>query len=170
MHKIRISHAYLLILFTFFLQLPLTDFLNAGAARPNFMIIVTIFLALFTNEKFGLKTGLVSGLLLDIFTLRLFGLHTMLFAFSGYIIGKYNNKFYRESFVTHIIITFFTSAFILSSYLLFTVLQNRPLLSHLNLYAIFGSGVMLSSLYNSLLGVLVYAFLCKIFHLSESAV
>ena len=134
------------------------------------MIIITIFLALFTNEKFGFETGLASGLLLDIFTLRLFGLHTMLFAFSGYMIGKYNNKFYRESVVTHIIITFFTSVFILSSYFLFTVLQNRPLLSHLNLYAIFGSGIILSSLYNSLLGILAYAFLYRIFHLSESAV
>ena len=150
--------------------MPLTGFLSIDVVKPNFMIVVTVFFALFTNKKLALDAGIASGLLLDIFTLKFFGLHTMLFAFTGYIIGKYNNKFYRESIITHVIITFFASVFILTSYLLFTVLRNRFLLSYLNLHTIFGSAVILSSLYNALIGILAYAFLCRIFHLNESAI
>lgn len=167
MRKIKHNHAYLAILLVFFIQVLLSNFLAFGLLRPNLMIIITFFFAFFTDEKFGFKIGLLSGILLDIFSIRFLGLNTFLFSFSGYIIGRYNNKFYKDSVITHIILTFMISFFILSVYFLFVNLRN-PSMPRIGLNIIFSPPILILSLLNSFLGIWIYAFLLRIFRLSES--
>ena len=167
MHKIKRFPAYIAILSAFFIQILLGDIFSSGALRPNIMIIITIFFALFTNKKFGCETGAVSGMLLDIFSVRFFGLNTILFAFCGFIVGKYRTKFYRDSVITHFIITFIVSFFILSFYILFAKLAALSGLSALGFNIIFHPSIFISSLLNSFLGVCVYAFLYRFFKLNE---
>ena len=168
MHKIKRHNAYPLILLAFFLQILLSNFLGFSIFKPNLMIIITTFFALFTDRRFGFEVGLVSGILLDIFSIRFFGLNAILFAFGGYLIGKYNNKFYRESIITHIILTFIMSFFILSLYFLFVNLGSPSISPGLGLNIIFSASLIISSLLNSFFGIWVYAFLSRIFRLSES--
>ncbi len=167
MHRIKRRPAYILILLAFFIQILLGNFFGSSAMKPNIMIIITTFFALFTNEKFGCEAGAVSGMLLDIFSIRLFGLNTLLFALGGYIVGRYNTKFYRDSIITHLIITFAMSLFILSSLLLFLNLRNSFSLPRLGPNMIFTPSILASSLLNAFLGIWIYAFLCRIFRLSE---
>ncbi len=167
MYKIKRRSTYGLILLAFFIQVLLGNFLNSAAIKPNLMIIMTIFCALFTDEKFGCRIGAISGLLLDIFTIRFFGLNTVLFAFGGYVVGKYNGKFYRDSVFTHFIITFVVSFFILSLLFLFASFRSSWESPRLGLNIIFNSPIFFSSLLNSFLGVWIYAFLVGIFRLHE---
>jgi len=170
MYKINRLRDYGLILLAFLMQVFLADFLKAGSAKPNFMIIITAFFALFADERFGLEAGFICGAILDIFALRLFGLNTILFSFSGYIIGRFNNKIYRESIVTYAIVVFLMSFFILSSYRLFIGLENRFLLSSLTLGFVFSPVVFLAALYNSFLGTLAHTFLSRALKLGETSV
>lgn len=167
MHDIKRYHAYLLIIITFFIQVFLGNFLGSSLLKPNLMIVITVFFALFTDRKFGFETGAVSGFLLDIFSVRFFGLNTILFALGGYLVGKYNNKFYRDSVITHAILTFAVSYFIFFSYFLFVNFcsSHAPLPTWLNF--VFSPSIFIPSFLNSFLAIWVYAFLARIFQLSE---
>jgi len=167
MHKIRRSAAYLSICLTFFIQIFLSGLLDFTLIKPNLMIIMTTFFALFTDKKFGFEIGLFSGLLLDFFSIRFFGLNAILFAIGGYIAGKYNNKFYKESIITHIILTFLMSYYILSSYFLFVNLRSISAPSSIRLNVFFNPTLLFVSLFNSFIGIWVYAFLLRVFRLSE---
>lgn len=170
MYKINRLRDYGLILLAFLLQVFLADFIKLGGARPNFMIIIAVFFALFTDERFGLETGFICGMILDIFTLRLFGLNAILFSLSGYLIGKFNNKIYRESIITHAVVVFLASFFILSLYRLFLGIENKLLLSRLSLNFAFSPVVFLAAIYNSFFGMVTYTFLCRILKLGETSV
>ena len=167
MHKIKRHQAYLVIIITFFIQVFLSNFLGTSPFKPNLLIIITAFFALFTDKRLGLEVGFLSGLLLDIFSIRFFGLNTILFSLGGYLIGKYNNKFYREGPLTHIILTFAISFFIFSSNFLFVNLRSLSTpQSPLNL--IFNTSVFIPSLLNSFLAIWIYAFFLRVFRMSEN--
>ena len=169
MRKIRRRLAYPVILLAFFAQILVSNFLGSSSAKPNFMIVATAFFAIFTDRRFGFEAGLVSGLLLDIFSVRFFGLNAVLFALGGYIIGRYNAKFYRDSVITHSILTFALSLFILSLYFLFVNLYSPSAPQRSGLSAVFSAPLFIPSLLNSFLGIWAYAFLSRVFQLGESA-
>lgn len=167
MRDIKRYQAYTLIIITFLIQILLGNFLGSSLFKPNLMIVITAFFALFTDRKFGFEIGAVSGFLLDVFSVRFFGLNTILFALGGYLVGKYNNKFYRESIITHVILTFAASYFIFFAYFLFVNFRSShaPLPPWLNF--IFSPSIFIPSLLNSLLAIWVYAFLARILRLGE---
>ena len=170
MYKINRLRDYGLILLAFFMQVFVADLLKLGAAKPNFMIIITVFFALFTDERFGFETGFICGIILDIFTLNLFGLNTILFSLSGYLIGRFNSKIYRESMVTYAITVFAASLFILSVYRLFIGIENKFLLSRLSFGFVLNPVVFLAALYTAFFGTLIHTFLCRILKLGETSV
>lgn len=170
MYKINRLRDYGMILLAFFAQVFLSDLLRLGSVKPNFMIVMTVFFALFTNERFGLEAGFVCGTILDIFAMRLFGLNIILFSSAGYLIGKFNGKIYRESIITHAIMIFAASFFILSLYRLFIGIQNKFTLPYLSFGFLFSPVVFLSAAYNSFLGIFVYTFLNRILKLGETSV
>lgn len=170
MYKINRLRDYSMILLAFFAQVFLPDFLKAGGIGPNFMIIMAVFFALFTDEQFGLEAGFVCGMILDIFSLRLFGLNMMLFSFTGYFIGRFNGKIYRESIITHAITIFAASFFILSLSRLFIGIQNKYLVSCLSFGFLFSPVVFLSAACNSFIGVFVYTIFSRILRLGETSI
>jgi len=167
MRKIKPREIYPAILAVFFIQMALGCFFGFTSVRPNLMIIITTFFALFTDRRSGFASGAASGLLLDIFSIRTFGINTVLFAVTGYVVGRYNTKFYRASVITHVIITFAVSLSILSLYFLFVNLRASFGLSPIGAGRVFHTSVVASSLLNAFLGPWIYAFLCRLFGLSE---
>ncbi len=170
MYKINRPRDYGIILLAFLAQVFLSEPLKLGGAKPNFMIVVTVFFALFTDARFGLEAGFISGAILDIFALRLFGANIVLFSLAGYFVGRFNDKIYRESIITHAIIVFLASFFIMSFYRLFIGIENRFLLSNLSLGYILSPSVIIAAFYNSFLGTLAYTSLCRMLKLGETSV
>ena len=170
MYKINRLRDYSLILLAFFIQVVFADSLSLFGIKPNFPIIMIVFFALFTDGAYGLETAFISGILMDIFSVRLFGLNTILFSFTGYFIGRFNTKIYKESMLTHAILIFIATFFILSLYRFFLALEDRLLLQTLSLGFLFSPSVFLSALYNSFFGTLLYTFLCRVFKLGETTI
>lgn len=161
---------YGLILLAFFLQVVFAGSLSLFDAKPNFPIILAVFFALFTDERYGFESAFLSGILLDVFSIRFFGLNAILFSVTGCLIGRFNAKIYKESMVTHAILIFFAAVFILSAYRLFLLFENRFLLSDMSLGFVFSPSVFLSAMYSSLLGTPIYTFLCRVFKLGETSI
>jgi len=167
MYRINRKQAYLVIALAFLLQISLSNFLHFSHIKPNLMLIVTVFFALSTNERFGAETGFFSGLLLDIFSIRSFGLNAVLFAAGGYLIGKSNNKFYRDSVITHVILTFTASFFVLSGYFAFINARTPSVPNGITLKSLLDSSILSVSLLNAFLGIWIYAFLIRVLGISE---
>lgn len=170
MYKINRPRDYSLILLAFFVQVVFADSLKVFGVKPNFPIIAAVFFALFTDERYALETAFISGILMDIFSVRLFGLNAILFSAAGYFIGRFNEKIYKESMATHAIIIFIATSFILSAYRFFLALDDRILLPVFSFGFLFSPSVFLSALYNAFFGTLLYTFFCRIFKLGETTV
>lgn len=167
MYKIRRPQAYSVVSAFFLIQLLISRFIPSGFLKVNLMIIIAAFFALFSDENFGFEIGLVSGLLMDIFSIRLFGLNAVLMALGGYLVGKYHKKFYRESIITHAIINFSITLFVLSIYYLFVSSRTQPETQWFSLRLIISPAVIAPSLINSFLGLFIYAYLIRVFRLGE---
>ena len=50
------------------------------------------------GDKTALLVGFFIGLLADIFTFRILGLHALIFALIGFVTGQFHNTFYPEDF------------------------------------------------------------------------
>lgn len=168
MHRIKRKQAYPVILLAFIVQIALSSFLHHSHIRPNLMLIVTAFFALFSDERFGAETGLLCGLLLDIFSIRPFGLNAALFGAAGYLIGKSNSKFYKDSVITHVILTFAASLLVFSGTLVLLSAADPSPYSEAILMSILDTSILSVSLLNAFVGIWVYAFLIRVLGLSEA--
>lgn len=167
MYKVNSALAYLSVLVIFFFQILLIGFFNFEGTRPDVILLATIFFALFTDARLGLRVGFLSGLLLDIVSIRLPGMNTALYALCGYVVGKYNGKFYKESAITHFIITLTASIFILTVLFLSASLPHLEQLLVSGDRVIFHSAIFTSSLFNAILSIWAYPLFSRLFKLGE---
>ena len=116
-----------------------------------------------TAMPFGREIGLVAGFLLDIFSVRLFGINALLLAGVGWCVGRYSKKFYRESIITHALVIFTVSWFVASSYLLFMKGRGPSGDEYGILSALVNPRIIFSSFVCAMFGIWAYAFLGYVF-------
>ncbi len=167
MHTIKNAVAYLYVAGFLLLQIIFNNVVGSASVKPHLLIVVTVFYALFTDKHFGLRIGVLSGMLLDVFSVRLFGINTVIFGLTGYIVGKYNIQFYRESIITHFTITFIASLFILSLYFFVINVHAHNLASRRGLEMLVNAPVLLSAFLTALVAVPIFAFLCRLSKMGE---
>ena len=159
--------SYMLVFLTFLVQLIINSFITNNFIRPNLLVIAIIFLSLFSGKEMGLEAGIAGGLLLDLFSIRLFGLNIFLLGLTGWTVGSFNNKFYKDSRITHAILVFIATYFTLSVYFLFV--QSRAIDSafYLGFKSLLTPRILIPSLINSVLGIFFVAFLLSLFKITE---
>ncbi|MBN1872231.1 MAG: rod shape-determining protein MreD [Candidatus Omnitrophica bacterium] len=167
MRKIKRYHAYAVIILTFIAQLVVSNYIDSAMLRPNLMIILLTFLALFSDKWFGLEVGIIVGLFFDIVSIRPFGINILLYGAGGFLIGAYNNKFYRNSRITSAILVFLASCFILSLYYISVTFVVSSMQSLAHFKPVLGPLVIIPSAVNSLFAVFLFTFLFKIFRYGE---
>ena len=86
----------ILILICFLLQCTVFDALAFGGIIPNFLIILTSSYGFMGGKKSGLITGVLSGLLLDIFFGEAIGFSALIYMYIGYINGNFRKIFFPE--------------------------------------------------------------------------
>ncbi len=86
----------LLIVITFLMQSSLYLILPSQWTTPALQIILICSVGLMRGQKAGMWTGLLSGLLYDLFFSSLFGFTAVCFLYIGYLSGALNNIFFDE--------------------------------------------------------------------------
>ena len=86
----------ILILICFLLQCTVFHALAFGGIIPNFLIILTSSYGFMGGKKSGLITGVLSGLLLDIFFGEAIGFSALIYMYIGYINGNFRKIFFPE--------------------------------------------------------------------------
>lgn len=70
---------------------------------PNFILMYTVYTALNEGSMDGQMTGFIYGLTWDILSTDIFGIRTLTFTVSGYLIGMFNRKLNKNQPLTQII-------------------------------------------------------------------
>lgn len=107
----RISAAWIILAFLIFAILDLTalNYIKVFDVKPDIFIIGVIFFALYGGLRAGVLGGFASGLIRDIFTGGPFGANIAFFTLAGIFLGYNFSKFYRESPVAQMILSFLVS-------------------------------------------------------------
>lgn len=165
MPKIGRFSIYSMLLAAIFLHITVLNYVKIFGAKPDLILMMVIFFALFLGARTGLEIGVVAGLLRDIFAFDLFGVNTVTLAISGLLIGMLNTKFFKESTLTQVILVFsFTIFSMLLHYALSSVLSRY---SNIRIFDYFISSIIPNSIYTALLAAPVFSKLIDIYELNE---
>ena len=86
----------LLLLLCFILQASVLPAVAFGGIMPNLLIIFVAACGFMNGETYGLVTGFICGLLVDIFSGDVIGFYALLYMITGYINGMFQRVFYPE--------------------------------------------------------------------------
>lgn len=64
---------------------------------PNLLIMLTSFFGFIGGKKYGMYTGFVCGLLIDIFSGSVLGFNAVIFLYTGFVCGFFNKLYYDSS-------------------------------------------------------------------------
>ena len=94
--------------------------LAIAGVKPDLLLIIVIFFALFNGSRQGAFVGLGLGLLEDLFQAKYFGLNAASKLITGLIIGFMEKRIYKENFLVPVLVLFFGSLIHITFYYLFT--------------------------------------------------
>jgi rod shape-determining protein MreD len=102
----------LLIFFIFFiLQTTVFEKIKVYNVKPNIIIVLIICYSLAKGSIRGGTIGLIAGIVIDIITGKIFGLHTFICFYTGLLAGLLYKRFFRESYMVIIVTTFVFTIF-----------------------------------------------------------
>lgn len=108
---------YALLFFTAFLGIVLQDtvfnVISVAEGKPDFVLILVVFFALFHGHVQGGLLGIVFGLMEDLMTGRFIGLNAICKGLVGFLIGLMSERFYKNNFFIPVA-TIFVSTFLSS--------------------------------------------------------
>lgn len=112
---------YVLLFFTAFLGILLQDTvfnaISIAEGKPDFILILVVFFALFHGSVQGGLLGMLFGLIEDLMTGRFIGLNAICKGLTGFIVGQLSGRLYKNNFLLPVI-TIFMSTFLFSVFYL----------------------------------------------------
>lgn len=165
MYKIARFNIYFLILLALAVHLTALRSFRIFGACPDIALALVIFFGLFLGPSAGFETGIIAGLLIDLFALDFFGINALVYSVTGFAVGALNLKLYRESRLTQsLLVLVFTALAMLAHFKIASALSKG--ISWDNFEYLAGS-VLPSSVYTAAVSVLVYPRLAAMFDLKE---
>lgn len=82
------------VVLCFILQNTVLKTINFGAVSPNLLLIITAGFGFVGGRREGMYTGVLCGLMVDLFYGRLFGYYSLLYTLIGYVNGFFHAVFY----------------------------------------------------------------------------
>lgn len=149
----------LIIIVNFILQSTIIPYFSVFDVVPNTGIIIVVIIALLKGKKLGASAGLLTGFLQDIIFGPVVGVNAFIYFFVGYLIGMTENKFSKDNMLLPVIMTIVSTAGYHFFYHLFMFFLNY----NVSLSVIFKDIVISEMIYNSLVSILLFKLLSKIF-------
>lgn len=88
----------ILVMVFFVLQTSVFGRLSVASVTPNLLIILVAVMGFMQGDRNALIIGFFCGLLVDLFTFNIIGIHALIYAIVGFVTGKFHNTFYPEDF------------------------------------------------------------------------
>ncbi|MCI9564464.1 MAG: rod shape-determining protein MreD [Eubacterium sp.] len=103
---IRVFITALIIIISFVLQSELSLANFEIVATPNFLLFTTCIFGFMKGCNYGSLTGLVCGLLVDIFFGDVIGLYALLYMYIGFFSGLFKKMFYSDHVFMPMVLVF----------------------------------------------------------------
>jgi rod shape-determining protein MreD len=116
MHKRERFFLIFIIFVAALLQATIFNYLRIASVKPNLLLALVIYTALYAGERFSFSVGLYAGILEDIFSAGIFGVNALLFAVCAMLLSRYSTKIYREELSLQVILSFFITFIVLNLY------------------------------------------------------
>lgn len=115
-----------IIIISFILQSTISLANSEIVATPNFLLFVTCIFGFMRGCNYGSVTGLVCGLLVDVFFGDVIGLYALLYMYVGFFSGLFKKMFYSDHVFMPMLLVF-TSDFMynLLFYIFRFLLRNK---------------------------------------------
>ncbi len=153
----------IVILTIFFLGLTVFDNLAVSGARPELLLIVTIFFGFHFGIIRGAETGLICGILKDLFSITPFGVNTFSFLCIGFLSGYLRNKLYKENFFVQFLLSNLAVYFATAIYFLY---MHKSLDGEIGVY--FWRITAYKGLYTGVIAPILFYILRRLFERKET--
>ena len=101
----RTAVIFLIVCINLVLQSTIFEYIQIGGIKPNLALIIIIAYAVLRGDIEGAILGFFSGLLQDMFSGRVIGVHALLGTLTGYFCGKPFKDFYHENYMLPLLLT-----------------------------------------------------------------
>ena len=101
----RIAVISLIVFINFILQSTIYEYIEIRDIKPNVAILIIITYAMLRGDVEGAILGFFAGLLQDMYTGRVIGMHAFLGTLTGYFCGKPFKDFYLENYMLPLLLT-----------------------------------------------------------------
>ncbi len=154
----RIFVLGILILLNFILESTIFQYIKVLGVKPDFTIMLITSYAIMRGSIYGGFVGLLSGFLNDLFYSISFGVNSLSYMLTGYIIGQFQKNIFKDSFLPPIIFNII-GVFIFQHLFYFISYMSKINISYL--YALFNIMIP-QSIFNGIIGIFVYKYIYKL--------
>ena len=165
MHKVTRFRIFLALVIALAVHMTVLDHLKVFGAKPDLMLLLTIFFSLFLGARRGLETGIMAGFLKDIFSFDVFGVNMFVLGVTGFMVGALNTKFYKESRSIQIGLVFVFSIF--SMVLHYIMASSVFKFVNLSLLDYLLSSIIPAGFYTAIVSIPIFPYLIEVFGLRE---
>lgn len=153
---------YLALFIIFFVNLFVFEKFKIFGVKPELLLIAVLFFGFNFGIARGIEVGIVSGILIDIFSVGYFGINIVSFTLVGFIAGCLKDKLFKESFIIQFIVSGISVYFISGIYFLYF----KDAL-YLGQSAEFWEICFVKALYTGFIAPILFVILKKLFNLKE---
>lgn len=158
---------YTMLIAAFLIQLLLLDRIKIAGVKPDLLVLLVVFFAIFFGPDTGAEAGFISGLFKDTYSLDIFGMNIILLSLTGLITGMLSPKLFRESKLTQCLLVFVSSAvYMIIHYFASSFISK---IAYVNLPEYLYGLILPSSFYTAMLSALLFPTLINIYRLKENA-
>ena len=101
MKKAMINIEIIIIAIIFYiLQQTFFNWFTISGIMPNIMMILVLFIGLFTNKNLGAIYGISIGIIIDLLTSRTVGITAVVYGLVGWIAGVFDKNFSKDNRIT----------------------------------------------------------------------
>ncbi|SHI97895.1 rod shape-determining protein MreD [Desulfofundulus thermosubterraneus] len=140
------------LLLALLLQVTVVDLIHVKGVVPDLTFLLVVFYAFLRGQREGAFWGFVAGLMKDFITGNYFGLNALSTAVAGYLVGWSETRFYKDSSLVVMVLTFFATMVSQLIYYLLLVYLQIKIPPGVALVGV----VLPSAMYNALLVPLFY--------------
>lgn len=157
----RIIKKFIINLFIIFIvliiQLIIPPLFSAGI-KPDLLLVFVIVVGLLDGTRVGGLYGFITGMLQDLILGGMFGLYTIVKAFSGGIVGFLEGIIFKEKIIFIPLIIFIATYF----HEFMIILLSEQLIFNIDFVYVIKSMILPEAIINSLIGFIVYFLYYKI--------
>jgi len=145
-------YTWFIIVIGVLLQTTIVPFVQVGNARPDLLLMITVSVGLIFGRVAGASVGFFGGLVWDLLTAQIFGMHTLAKLITGYVAGSFEHKVFKDNSILPIVSIF------LATFLHEVILYISAFMLEIRapFLAMIGQTIAPSAVYNCLVVPFVY--------------